>query len=204
VTLARVFARSWRKVAFDDFVGAGHEAVVGAARRFDPEHGVPFETFAYRPVWGAMMDLAHRETFVVQATLRRMSALALEEPADVALDDWLGASAASPRDEAIAGLRRRAAALAVAATAGPTPPITPEEAVIEAHERRRVLAALESALVGLPQGEREVVRAIYVDAETLDSVAERLGVAKRTVQRIHDRAKDQLARALSNGAGEPR
>lgn len=202
-TLARVFARSWPKVSHDDFVGVGHEALVRAAQRFDPEHGATFETFAYRPVWGAMMDLAHRETFVVHATLRRMAALATDEPAEVALDDWLGEASGTGRDEVVIGLQGRLASLAVAAVAERSATPTAEETLIAEDERRRLLAALDGALAGLPEREREVVHAIYVEARTLDAVAERLGVAKRTVQRIHDRAKDQLARGLAHQGEAP-
>lgn len=194
--LARVFARSWPRVPEADFLSVGHEAIVGAAHRFRSDLGVPFEAFAYRPVWGAMMDLAHRETFVVQANLRRMAALAVDAPGEVALDEWLGASP-SGREQVVEHLRGRAASLlAMAAPAPEAPPPTPEEAFLEREDRARVMDALERAVSGLSEPERDLVQLMYREAHTLDAIADRMGTAKRTVQRLHDRVKQRLAAEL--------
>jgi RNA polymerase sigma factor (sigma-70 family) len=56
--LPRREAARWRHTRFDqeDLVGDGNLALVKAARRYDPNYGVPFPAFALRYVRGAILD----------------------------------------------------------------------------------------------------------------------------------------------------
>lgn len=198
VEIARGFASTWRRIPFTDFLSVGHEALVRAARRFEPDRGKPFEQFAHPRIWGAMTDLALRETFVVQAVARRMAAMAYDEPGEVHLDAWLGETTTSPRDADRDTLRGRLACLATMAVGDlePPRPPTPEASLIDAQERHRLLSALERALADLPERDRQCMHALYDDALTLEATAARIGIDKRTVQRIHDRVKKRLAEEI--------
>lgn len=52
----RLAARSGGNVEIEELVGAGTVGLVDAATRFDPERGIPFESFVQARVHGAMQD----------------------------------------------------------------------------------------------------------------------------------------------------
>jgi RNA polymerase sigma factor (sigma-70 family) len=58
LTMVRRMASRYRRTPLgaEDAVGIGAVALMEAARRFDPSHGVPFGSFAFRRVKGAMQD----------------------------------------------------------------------------------------------------------------------------------------------------
>ena len=58
LTMVRRMASRYRRTPLgaEDALGVGAVALVEAARRFDPSHGVPFAGFAFRRVKGAMQD----------------------------------------------------------------------------------------------------------------------------------------------------
>src|SRR5258708_5017524 len=45
-----------REIEFDDLYNYGMQGLLEAAERYDPRHGVTFQTFAYYRVRGAMFD----------------------------------------------------------------------------------------------------------------------------------------------------
>ena len=72
--VARRFARSLRgSVEFDDLVGYGRVGLLAAARRFDPDRGIPFEAYATFRVRGAVLD-AIRGMALPRRTYERMRA----------------------------------------------------------------------------------------------------------------------------------
>jgi len=195
--LARTFAYQWPKVPESDFVSVGHEAVVKAAARFDPKRGVVFERFAELSVWGAMLDLAHHETFMVRGTLKGIArALSQHVEMEQSPDAWLDEPAGPAKDEVLSNLRGRAAELVAAAFAGGTKGLTAEDIVIEEEEQRRTLGALRQGLDDLNEDERTFIRMYYEEGVLLEDIAKRRGVVVRTVYRMHDRIKAKLAKAL--------
>ncbi len=199
--LARVFARQWPAVHMTDFISIGHEAVVKAATRFDPRQGVPFERFARSAIWGAMLDHAHRETFVVRGTMRHIARVMSERvEIEQSADAWLEESPTPARDEVVADLRARAAELVAAAYAGGTAALTSEDIVIEEEEQRVTLSRLRRGLDDLTANERAFVQMYYEEEVTLEVIAAKMGVVVRTVYRMHDRIKAKLAKALRDAA----
>jgi DNA-directed RNA polymerase specialized sigma subunit len=57
-SLARKF--HWCGEDVEDLQQVGGEALVVAAHRFDPGHGVRFRTCAYSPIWGRLMRHVRR------------------------------------------------------------------------------------------------------------------------------------------------
>lgn len=197
--LARIFAHEWRTIDPSDFVSIGHEAVVRAATRFDPTRGVTFEQFARQPVWGAMLDLAHREKFTVQQAVRGIARVMAESAeSERSTDDWLAESTAPARDEVVRELRARAADMVAAAFAGREAPLSSEDVYIEEEERRATMTRLRIAVRALSDKERSFIQWYYEEEETLEAIAQRMGCVKRTVQRLHEGIKASLAHALSD------
>jgi len=61
LSLAKRFSRR-SIVEFDELVGAGNESLLGAVDRFDYRRGFRFNTYAYRVIERAMVDVFRRET----------------------------------------------------------------------------------------------------------------------------------------------
>ena len=117
--LPRREAARWRHTRFDqeDLVGDGNLALVKAARRYDPNYGVPFPAFALRYVRGAILD-------AIRSRARR-NALGDGTYADVISFNDLGPSDGEERH-----------------SYDPPDPRPTPDATVESLERLRVLATL--------------------------------------------------------------
>lgn len=118
--LPRREAARWRHTRFDqeDLVGDGNLALVKAARRYDPNYGVPFPAFALRYVRGAILD-------AIRSRARR-NALGDGTYADVISFNDLGPSADGEERHSY----------------DPPDPRPTPDATVESLERLRVLATL--------------------------------------------------------------
>jgi RNA polymerase sigma factor (sigma-70 family) len=118
--LPRREAARWRHTRFDqeDLVGDGNLALVKAARRYDPNYGVPFPAFALRYVRGAILD-------AIRSRARR-NALGDGTYADVISLNDLGPSADGEERQSY----------------DPPDPRPTPDATVESLERLRVLATL--------------------------------------------------------------
>ncbi len=124
-----------------------------------------------------------------------------EEPESL---DLMAEANTSARERAVDLLASKALLMVAASLTHAAPPRDPEAQVAEAQSRARGVSAMRAAIAGLPDVERTCIEAIFFENRTLGEVAERLGVAPRTVQRAIDRAKDRLKRSLvSVGVGPP-
>jgi RNA polymerase sigma factor for flagellar operon FliA len=196
--VARRTARAYPRARVDDLVSVGQEALVDAARTFDPSRGVPFEGFAYTRVRGEMRDVAARESVPLAQRVRR----ALEVGADAFGADDDDADALSDTQEQ-ANERARVWAQDVAtsyvvAYLLATQPLDPEADLSGARERALASQALRAALAKLPEEDAALAREHYEAGVPLGVIAATRGVAERTVQRHHRRLLDTLRRALTN------
>lgn len=194
--VARAFSRAWRSVPESDFLSAGHEEVVRAAALFDPTVGIPFEQYARRAINGAMHDL-------VRDAQRRVLTRVVSPDVwrdEVCIDDLLAEPAgqsATPRAEVVQDVQGRAAELVAATLSAGTLALTSgEDAVIDDLERKNVLQQLRGAIASLEEEERAFVRSYYEEGETVDVIAKRLGVVRRTVFRMQERVMAKLLAAL--------
>ncbi|MEO6601306.1 MAG: sigma factor, partial [Polyangiaceae bacterium] len=75
VIAAQVQRSVGRSIEFDDLVGAGREGLLNAARRFDPERGVPFGAYANLRVRGAILDGVRQLSLLPRRAYERIAAL---------------------------------------------------------------------------------------------------------------------------------
>lgn len=168
----------------DDLASAGREALVSAAARYRPGEGVAFQAFAYRAVWGAMIDSLRAMDLPrgARALLDR-----LEEGGDVTdeqaqqLERQKGLRYAVPLDTP-----------GVHAVAGGERPDVRVEAVADV---RVLLAALE----GEGEREREMFVDHYVRGLSLDLVGVRFGVTGSRVSQLLAGVTERLAERLPEG-----
>jgi len=184
-----------------DLVSYGVFGLIDALERFDPTHGVRFETFAAPRIRGAVYDGLRQLDWVprsVRSKARRIeSAIAGFEhdegraPADAELAERLGIDV----DELAAWLSAVAATTvgpldrAVAAGAEPVSVDRDGERTPSARvEEDELRAAVRSGIGDLSDRERFVLALYYDEGLTLAEIGDVLGVTESRVSQIHTRA----------------
>ena len=213
IRLAHKMSRMLPGVDADDLQGIGAEALVRAALRYDPQSGVPFESFAFYRVRGAMIDGARARDRSGRQHRRAQAALAHSQEllASAAKDEARGAAgdtrtltervAAAKRlveKTAALALMSRARVREVDQVATRSTETTDAEAALLKGEQ---LARLRALVDELPDGQRELVRAIYLEGETLTAFAEREGKNISTISRRHSKVLGVLADKLRSPDG---
>ncbi|MEZ4391133.1 MAG: sigma-70 family RNA polymerase sigma factor [Polyangiales bacterium] len=186
-------------VRFDDLLGAGQEGLVDASRRYDPERGASFSTYAYYRVRGAMLD--HVRDVTSRDPIARTRAIA-----QAAVDDLIETRAG---DHDLAAITPQAAATLLASTlheaatafalgelAAETGPVAGEDPETVA-TRRETSARLVDAIDALPERERDILRGVYVEGLTIEQSGASQGLTKGWASRLHARALAMLREALA-------
>jgi RNA polymerase sigma factor for flagellar operon FliA len=179
------------RVAYEDLVGVGHEALVLAEREYDDARGVPFEAYARLRIRRAMIDEVRREGRLAPRT---RAAIHAAEVADgvfetLANDDehrgnpqvWGSSSAASAT-----------LALVHAVDFGGDPS--------ERFERAQLKARAQAIVNGRPHPVPRLFAIVYDEGRTLVEAARELGLSAPWVCRIHAREIAHLARELGAAA----
>ena len=202
--LARVPAHVNR----DDLMSAGYAALVGAARGFDDERGVPFARFAAARVRGALLDELRGLDWAsrsVRQRARRTDAARQELTAELGrtptvreVADRLGCSAEDIESADDDVQRAVVFSLQGFATAGAEDIVTepsagPEEMII----RRERLGYLRHAIDALPDRLRVVVQGYFFDERPMAQIAADLGVTESRVSQLRAEALGLLRDGLN-------
>jgi RNA polymerase sigma factor FliA len=196
-------------VELADLLSFGREGLLDAARRYDPERGVPFRAYANFRVRGAVIDgvrtigrlprRAHERLRGLEAAARTSEG-ALE---DVHAPQPPGSGSALAEQTLCDHLAAMATAIAVGLVAstgrgeegepvGVSSSLDPEQQTADAQLRGLVRQAIGE----LPDQERELVRRHYLDGERFDVVAKDIGLSKSWASRLHTRAVARLTKKL--------
>lgn len=188
---------TWVRV--DDLVGPGHEGLVDAARRFDPERGSSFRNYAYYRVRGTMIDWVRNAAAHDPVTRARASAHAAVDDLMQTLageHDLAAVSADGAAAMLASALQEAATAYALAELADETR-AQPREDPETATARRETGSVLERAVEALPERERGILRGVYFDGRTIEQSGAALGLTKGWASRLHARALAMLREALA-------
>jgi RNA polymerase sigma factor for flagellar operon FliA len=210
LSLVAIAARQMRRnfgpfMEIEDLSSHGQEALLAAARTFDPERQIPFRRWAMLRVRGAMIDAARQRGSLPKRVYRKIRAIeaadaihdaAAEEQAaapettsaaqaDLRLTDQLGTAAMAM---ALSFLRMKSSdALEVS-----DPDHSPESNVGQAE----LLTKVKAAILELPEQERILLDRHYFRDATLEEAAAELGLSKSWASRLHFRAIESVARIL--------
>lgn len=218
MSLVRALAMQVRKqlspcANIDDLVAYGMQGLLEAADRFDSSYGIPFATFAYHRIRGAIYDGIRDMTELPRAEYARLRAaervneylgnLAERESGSTGV----GSAPIRPSQEddlrALQGAFQGVVAsyltsldalgdegnqLADGATG-------PEETV----SLREACARVRQAIGSLPERERHFIEMHYYHGKTLKDLGAELGLSKSWASRLHARAIGQLAELLKDG-----
>ncbi|MDX2054948.1 MAG: sigma-70 family RNA polymerase sigma factor [Polyangiaceae bacterium] len=212
--IVRQLARSvGPSMELDDLRSFGREGLWEAARRFDPERGVPFKAYANFRVKGAVIDGVRATGRLPRRVHARLFALqaASQYSEGKAEDAQVEAAPGSTAQQAHEALGTHLAAMATAMATGflsetvrgeegERVSLAPEESPEEALGRAQLLHLVRDAIQELPEQEAELVRRHYLGGERFDHVADDLGLSKSWASRLHSRALERLTKRLRSHA----
>lgn len=207
-TVAGVSARYPRHVDRQELWNAGALGLVEAAKRFDPDAGIPFERFAKIRIRGAIIDSTRSRDWASRSVRRRAREL---DQATQSMTDSLGQE---PSREALAkalditvdeleSIKARSTASMLLyldqesgeneptlrdSIADPSPMADPEAVL----EHREMLGTLREAVGHLPGVHGEVIRRYYLDGEMLQDIADVYGVTQARISQIRSEALTSL------------
>ena len=174
----------------DDLVSAGRMGLLEAARRYEPNTGHAFSTYARYRIEGAMRDW-FRQNHLSRRTYAAVSGSGSGPEAATnrqRLEQLLAGLAAMQTAGHLAqrGLDTQGEPLAVSLKT------TPEEASQRSEHR----SLIEDCIGTLSTDEAFVVRRHYYDGIPIERIADELGVGRMKTRNIHARALEQLLKLL--------
>jgi len=191
----------------DDLIAYGCVGLVGAARRFEPKHGLSFESYATFRVRGAIMDA------VRQRLGRSQPGRSFSQVGPMtARSELNGQPNCAVRNRQFRPVRQRvhsldvtlaelgaAAALGVAFEVNnedvdlvDRDRLDPEQVLVNAQLRALLLRAIEA----LPSDEAELIRRHYFDGEPFERIALDLAISPAWASRLQSRAIKRLSKRI--------
>lgn len=211
--LVDMLARQLRRqcgpyVQLDDLASQGREALLAAARSFDPDRGVPFRRWANLRIRGGMIDAVRSHGNLPRRVYRKLRAIqAADQVHETAAEEQSAAPVTSP-EQAAAAISDQLGSAAMAMAIGflsmrsgealdraRDTSESPEEAV----GRAELLAKIRAAIAERPEAERRLLERHYFDDVTFEETARELGLSKSWASRLHSRAIEGVAKALKRG-----
>ncbi|MBU1070135.1 sigma-70 family RNA polymerase sigma factor [Myxococcota bacterium] len=185
-----------RRIEIDELINMGTVGLIESARRYDPQRGFQFSTFAYYRIKGAILDGVRRQWFQIG----QASGLQAEETANAYMQEksiplQLGTpnpSTAELVDRMSTTLSGLATCFRLSSEKIDTLADETGQDGYEAVERNSELAWISRQVEQLPPELAEVIRAVYHEGLSLDEFARRKDKSKSWASRLHSRAIDQL------------
>jgi len=183
----------------DDLRAWGHQGLLEAKGRFDPERGVRFTTFAYYRVRGAVLDGVRKQGWLKRRAYAKLKAY---EAGDHLGEQLAESEAQSPsrtpaaraaQIEDVLGKISAAYMLSAVGQGEDDIPDTPEELLGSAQTREVVKQGLDV----LPERERVLVEAVYFEGATIEEAGARLGLSKSWASRMHAKALERMRKQLA-------
>ncbi len=204
--VVRRYVRRYPATGADEVRALADEALVLAARRFDPDRGVPFAGYAAKRVTGHLTRQLGAERYRGFPALLSMveNAMVEKHAATTSPLDAADQTPAEARAFAASWVADRAAHYAVAVALGPKKPSSPEDDVNDRQLWHNAIAALEHAERDLAPELRRIVGRHYRDGLSIEDIADEIGKSRATTYRLHKKALDALrGRLLSQGVAAP-
>lgn len=185
------------KVELDELVSYGALGMIEARRRFDASRGVPFRTFAWYRVRGAIYDGLREMSWLPANAYKRLRAaertdLYMESLAETAYGNPTRSVATRLVGEAVADLSvvyLTTESAAAAREAKPEAATLPGEEVCDLG---RILDEVEK----LPEQERTLLRRLYLEDASLSEAGKDLGLSRSWLCRLHASTIRKLRKRL--------
>jgi RNA polymerase sigma factor for flagellar operon FliA len=192
----------------EELWNAGALGLVEAARRFNPDSGIPFERYAAIRIRGAIIDSTRTRDWASRSVRRRYREM---EETSSSLRDSTGrepdrdtlakALGVSVEDLDKTQAQSAASMLLYLDHRSPDDTVSLRDTVVDrdvtthpeaALEQREMLGTLHNAVTGLPGTHGEVIERYYFKGEMLRDIATDLGVTQARVSQIRAEALTSL------------
>ena len=198
--LGRLVGRLPSNVDVENLESAGVLGLVEASHQFDSAFGVSFRTFAYRRVWGAIIDELRRNSplpqkLMNQITLVRRAQESLEPPITT---DRLAAECGLTTEQVEACL--------IAMRLSSPAPLSEQalsvlcdpgaESVSEGMEIAEAKKAIADCIETLPEQQRLVLTLYYSEDLRLKEIGRVLNLSESRISRILSKAESQIRQVL--------
>lgn len=224
--MCRAMARRFSRYGVDpsDLVSEGTIGLMTAANKFDPDHGVRFNTYALLWIKATMQDYIVRNWSIVRGgtssahknlffNVRRLRAKLEQQQitgdeVDRAVGDLVGVSA---RDVSEISNRLSHGDVALDKPVSHddgegsrlidffvSPEPLPDQVVEEQIDGERISGRISRALARLPDRERNIIKRRFLDdaGDTLETIGDAYGISKERVRQLESRALARLRHSM--------
>lgn len=200
-------------LSMDDLLGHGTVGLIEAVDRYDAFHGVKFETYAIRRIWGSMIDALRSLSMLPRSTIQQVKSL---DSAFATLEHELGRSPTTAEVAERLGVGETEVysmllaanfsllSLETKVTAEEDGGLTLLDTLADGTdgpevnlEKEELLASLARAIERLPERERLVLSLYYHEDLTLKEIGKVLQVSESRVSQLHSVALARLRAALA-------
>ena len=182
---------------------AGMLGLVEAARRYDPQRGVPFRAFAARRIRGAVFDALRADDWVPRSTRAAARRLELVEQTFTTADGTVCSEEVlatalgwtQSRVRRVREARERGVLVRLISDDGIDVEAIdddPEEQVV----RRELSDSISIAVASLPERERRVIVGYFLEDRSSAELALELGVSESRVSQLRSHALGVLRRSV--------
>ncbi len=188
----------------DDLVQVGTLGLIEAVRRFDPERGVRFSSFAGRRIEGAITDHLRSTDWAPRSVRTRRRLLAMAEARGASTDDELSRLSGLDTDTVrrVRADVERANLLSFERVVEAGADVDDRHHSVDDELLRRESAELLRAALGrLPSRQRMLVEAHFLDGKTLTEIGEAMGVTQSRASQLKAEALATLRRQLTSTIG---
>jgi RNA polymerase sigma factor for flagellar operon FliA len=201
---AMIFPRVRDHVEYEELVALANVGLADAAQRYDPDKGASFSTFAWYRVQGSIVDGLRKQSNLPRRVWAKLVALR-------AASDYLENRGERDVGAAKSGVAPATGADALEAvrsamSAIRTMYVTSLDGLRDAGydtaddaapagdriDLGRISAKLRTAIEGLPDKERELVKKHYWEGKNLLDAGAELGISKSWASRLHSQAVERL------------
>ena len=167
----------------DDLVGYGMVGLAEAAKKFEPQRGLQFSTFAFRRIQGSIYDGLAKVSWMSRARYRRYLRQNSAEQAKP--EDETGANADEDWGETEATVQEL--------TSEQIEQLSDSEPNASAEVAKRETASILCEMVEqLPPRENRLITMVYFEGLSLQEAGDRLGVSKSWASRLHAKTIEKL------------
>ncbi len=181
----------------DEFVAAGMEGLITARKRYDPERGAAFRTFAYYRVRGAIIDHARQASNLSRAVYTSLRAAAGADAAAEAAGEEVRPPGIAGMSDSVSALGQGLLQAAAAFMVSESSHKLSEEGSDAALESASLKEQIRKHVEQLPEREKALVKGFYFEDRSLEEVGEELGVSKSWASRLHSRALERIRAAMA-------